>query len=154
METRTVHSWDCSVCANQLLPTLIQVPPRNCLSPLTHAQGRGFHGLKRPRCPWAPMLCWSQKILLVRESWMVVPLSVSPPRASSIRPWTSRGMAVTFRLFTCSSQVSRPESPITLPKHLRKEVPFFSLPPSLSPLHSLVLELGQAVGRWQGFSPS
>lgn len=111
--------------------------------PLTHAQERGFHCLKRPRCPWAPMLCCSQKILLVPESWMVVPLSVSPPRAWSIRPWTpGEWLSLPDCLHVVRS--SSPREPHHFSQTL-PESPFFSSS-SLSPLHSPVLELG----KWWG----
>ena len=71
METRSVHPWDGSARANQLLPTLIQMLSRNCLSPVTHARGRGFCRLQRPRCPWAPVLCLPRRSYLWEEAgWL------------------------------------------------------------------------------------
>ena len=149
METRTVHSWDCSARANQLLPTLIQVPPRNCLSPSRMHKEEVSMALKGPGVPG--LLCCAgprRSYSCEKAGWLYpcqclrLVLEVSVPER--LGEWLSLSDCL-HPVHSSLSQRAPSLSQNTSGKS--SEVPFFSLAPSLSPLHSPVLELGQAVGR-------
>lgn len=130
METKSVHPWDGSACASQLLPTLIQVLPRNCLSPATHAQGRGSRRLKRPQCPWAPVLCLPRRSYLWEKAGWSHPcqclrlvLEVSVPE----RLGGSCHFPLVYRRFPVLCPREPHHSPRTPPESHRR----FLLSPSL-----------------------
>ena len=148
METRSVHPWDGSARANQFLPTLIQVLLRNCLSPITHAQGRGFCRLQRPRCPWAPVLCLPRRSYLRKEAGWLCPcqclhlvLEVSVPE----RLGDSCHFPLVYMQVLVLSPREPHHSPRTPPESHRRFL-FFSLPPHW--VHSTALFW--SLGKWWG----